>query len=61
MMRWVLAFFIVAIIASMFGCGRFAEGSVELARVCFLFFIVIFLVSLVWGLLTGRRTLPRVY
>jgi uncharacterized membrane protein YtjA (UPF0391 family) len=57
LLRWALAFFIIAIIAGIFGFGGIASGAVDLARICFFFFIVVFLVSLVWGLATGRR--PR--
>ena len=58
MLSWSLAFFIVAIIAAVFGFGGIATGAAEIARVCFFFFIVIFAVSLVWGLFTGRRPRP---
>jgi uncharacterized membrane protein YtjA (UPF0391 family) len=55
MLRWALGFFIVAIIAGIFGFGGIATGAADIARVCFFFFIVIFAVSLIWGLATGRR------
>ena len=58
MLRWSLGFFIVAIIAAVFGFGGIASGASELARLCFFFFVVIFVVSLVWGLATGRRSAP---
>ncbi len=58
MLRWSLGFFIVAIIAAVFGFGGIASGASELARLCFFFFVVIFLVSLVWGLATGRKIVP---
>jgi uncharacterized membrane protein YtjA (UPF0391 family) len=54
-LRWSLAFFIVAIIAAVFGFGGIASGAAELARVCFFIFIVIFAVSLVWSLVTGKK------
>ena len=57
MLRWALGFFIVAIIAAIFGFGGIATGAADIARLCFFFFVVIFVVSLVWGLVTGRR--PR--
>ena len=57
MLRWSLAFFIIAIIAAIFGFGGIAAGSAEMAKLLFFFFVVIFFVSLVWGLFTGRR--PR--
>lgn len=55
MLRWSLAFFIVAIVAAVFGFGGIASGATEIARVLFFFFVAIFLVSLIWGLMTGRR------
>lgn len=57
MLRWALGFFIIAIIAAVFGFGGIATGAADIARLCFFFFIVIFFVSLIWGLVTGRR--PR--
>ena len=57
MLRWALAFFIIAIIAGIFGFGGIATGAADIARVCFFFFIVVFVFSLIWGLATGRR--PR--
>ena len=58
MLRWSLGFFIVAIIAAVFGFGGIASGASELARICFFFFVVIFVVSLVYGLATGRKISP---
>ena len=57
MLRWALGFFIIAIIAGIFGFGGIATGAADIARVCFFFFIVVFVCSLIWGLATGRR--PR--
>jgi len=57
LLRWALGFFIVAIIAAIFGFGGIATGAADIARLCFFFFVVIFVVSLVWGLVTGRS--PR--
>jgi len=55
MLSWSLAFFIVAVIAAVFGFGGIASGAAEIARVCFFFFIVAFLASLIWNLFTGGR------
>jgi len=57
MLRWALGFFVIAVIAAIFGFGGIATGAADIARLCFFFFIVIFIVSLIWGLATGRR--PR--
>jgi uncharacterized membrane protein YtjA (UPF0391 family) len=60
MLRWSLAFFIIAIIAALFGFGGIAGGAVEIAKLLFFFFLVVCVVSLVWGLATGRRTNPPI-
>ena len=57
MLRWALTFFIIAIIAAVFGFGGIATGAADIARICFFIFLVVFVVSLVWGLMTGGR--PR--
>ena len=59
MLRWSVVFFIIAITAGIFGFGGIAAGASDVARICFFLFIVIFAVTLIWGLATGRRTLPR--
>ena len=58
MLTWAAAFFIIAIIAAVFGFGGIATGASEAAQICFFFFLVIFLVTLIWGLVTGRRSVP---
>lgn len=58
MLRWALAFFIIAIIAGVFGFTGIASGASEIARVLFFFFVVVFIVSLTWHLVTGRRLAP---
>ena len=58
MLRWSFAFFIIAICAGVLGFGGISHGAADLARLCFFFFVVIFVVSLVWGLATGRRVRP---
>lgn len=55
MLSWSLAFFIIAIIAAVFGFGGIAAGAAEIAQLCFFFFLVVFLVTLVYGLVTGRK------
>ena len=55
MLRWSLAFFIIAIVAAIFGFGGISAGAVDIARVLFVFFLVTCAVLLVWGLFTGRR------
>ena len=58
MLRWAAVFFIIAIIAAVFGFGGIASGSADIARVLFFLFLAVFVVSLIWGLLSGRRGTP---
>ena len=58
MLTWSLAFFILAIVAGIFGFGGIAAGATEIAQLLFFFFLVIFAASLVWSLATGRRPPP---
>lgn len=60
MLSWALAFFIVAIIAAVFGFGNIAAGAAGLAQVLFFIFLVAFVIALVAGLVTGRSTRPPV-
>jgi uncharacterized membrane protein YtjA (UPF0391 family) len=50
MLYWALVFFIVAIIAAVFGFGGIAAGAESIARVLFFLFLVVFAVSLIMGL-----------
>jgi uncharacterized membrane protein YtjA (UPF0391 family) len=62
MLRWALTFLIVAIVAAAFGFGGIAASAVGIARILFFIFIVLFLVSLLAGLMGGGRgpTVPPV-
>lgn len=55
MLRWALLFFLVAIIAGVFGFGGIAAAATDVARILFFVFLVLFVVAL----LLGRRVLPR--
>jgi uncharacterized membrane protein YtjA (UPF0391 family) len=50
MLRWALAFFIVALIAALFGFGGIAVAAAGIAKILFFIFIVLFLLALVGGM-----------
>lgn len=57
MLYWALVFFIVAIVAALFGFGGIAAGAVSIAQVLFFIFLVLFIISLIMGLVRrGGRT-----
>ena len=49
MLRWAAIFFIIAIIAGIFGFGGIAEGAADIAKVLFFIFIVGFVIVLLFG------------
>ncbi|MGB2670903.1 MAG: DUF1328 domain-containing protein [Candidatus Acidiferrum sp.] len=51
MLRWALAFFVVALIAAVFGFTGVALASAGIAKILFFIFLVLFLLSLVGHLL----------
>jgi len=50
MLYWAVVFFIVAIIAAVFGFGGIAAGAVDIAKVLFFIFVVLFILSFIFGL-----------
>lgn len=50
MLQYALVFFIIALIAAVFGFGGIAAGAVEIAKILFFIFLIVALVSLVVGL-----------
>lgn len=57
MLYYAVVFFVVAIIAAVFGFGGIAAGATQIAKILFFLFLVLFLVSLIMGVLRGRA--PR--
>jgi uncharacterized membrane protein YtjA (UPF0391 family) len=55
MLGWALLFFIVAIIAAVFGFGGIASASAGIAQVLFFIFLVLLVGSLILHLVRGAR------
>ena len=55
MLYWALIFFIVAIVAGLFGFGFIASAAAGIAKILFFIFLVLFLISLFGGLSRRRR------
>jgi uncharacterized membrane protein YtjA (UPF0391 family) len=49
MLRWAAIFFIIAIVAAVFGFGGIAEGAATIAQVLFFVFIVLFVIVIAFG------------
>ena len=55
MLRYALIFLVVAIVAGLLGFTGISLAAADIARVLFFIFIVLFAVSLIFGLM-GRRS-----
>ena len=53
MLYWALVFFIVAMVAGLFGFASISAAAVGIAKILFFVFLILFLVSLLAGI--GRR------
>lgn len=56
MLYWAILFLVVAIIAAFFGFGVIAGTAAWIAKVLFVVFLILFVVSLIFG----RRGTPPV-
>jgi uncharacterized membrane protein YtjA (UPF0391 family) len=56
MLRWAWAFLVVAVVAAVFGFGGIASGAASIAKTLFYLFLVVFIITLLLGLMTGRRS-----
>jgi uncharacterized membrane protein YtjA (UPF0391 family) len=53
-LKWALVFFVISIVAAIFGFGGIAATSGDIARVLFYIFIAIFVILLILGLTVFR-------
>jgi len=49
MLSWAITFLVIALIAGVLGFGVIAGTAAEIAKVLFLLFVVLFVVSLIFG------------
>lgn len=52
MLHYAIVFFVIALVAALFGFGGIAAGAVSIGKILF----VVFLIMAVVSLLLGRRT-----
>jgi uncharacterized membrane protein YtjA (UPF0391 family) len=50
MLRYAAVFFVIALIAALFGFTGIAVGAAEIAKILFFIFLVLFVVSLLVGM-----------
>jgi uncharacterized membrane protein YtjA (UPF0391 family) len=50
MLHYAIVFFVIALVAALFGFTGIAAGAVEIAKILFFVFLILFVVSLIMGL-----------
>jgi uncharacterized membrane protein YtjA (UPF0391 family) len=58
MLSWAIFFFLVALVAALFGFGGVAAAAADIGPILFFVFAVLFLASLVVHLVRGRGPPP---
>ncbi len=48
-LRWAVIFLVVALIAGVLGFGGIFDFSVDIAKILFAIFIILFVISLIFG------------
>lgn len=54
MLKWALIFFVISLVAALFGFGGIASGAAAIAKILFYIAIALFVVFLVIGLLVVK-------
>lgn len=54
MLSWAVTFFIIAIVAAIFGFGGIASASASIAQLLFFVFLALFVIALLAQALRGR-------
>ena len=54
MLHYAAVFFVIALVAALLGFTGIAAGAVEIAKILFFIFVVLFLVSLIAGLMRRK-------
>lgn len=55
MLRWSVIFFVIAVIAAIFGFGGIAEGAADIAKVLFFIFLALFVIAILFGASIFKR------
>ncbi len=56
MLNYVITFFILAVLAAIFGFGGLASDFADIAKFLAGIFVLLFIASLLYSIITGRRT-----
>ena len=54
MLKWALIFFLISIVAGLFGFTGLARGSAQIAKVLFFLFLIVFIIALILAITAGE-------
>ena len=49
MLNWAVTFFVIAIVAAVLGFTNIAGSAIDIAKILFFLFLVLFVLSLIFG------------
>jgi uncharacterized membrane protein YtjA (UPF0391 family) len=55
MLNYIVTFFILAVIAAIFGFGGLAADFAQIAKFLSMIFVILFIASLVYSIVSGRK------
>ena len=55
MLKWSAIFFVIAIVAALFGFGGIAEGSASIAKILFTVFMILFVLAFILGFTVFKK------
>ena len=58
MLSWAITFFLLAIVAAVFGFAGLAGTLASIAKFLALLFVVLFVATLIYSMVTGRSSAP---
>lgn len=58
MMNWIITFFLLSVVAAIFGFGGMASSFADIAKFLAVLFLVLFLASLAYSAVSGKRAPP---
>jgi len=58
MLSYIITFFILAVLAAFLGFGGLATSFADIAQFLTLIFVVLFVASLIYSVITGRKIQP---
>jgi len=57
MLKWALFFFVISLVAGLFGFTGISAATAEIAKILFYIFVALFVIFLIIGLMAGRAIL----